>query len=142
MKKTDIILISTVFLIGIIAYFLMQITVNNSALVDGVAVVIYKDEKILEIQLEDGSYEILNTELGIEVDGTLFTIPDTNGTHDLVIEYKDNKVRVKEETSPQNICSIQGWSNSPLAPITCLPNNLVILIERPSEDTGIDDVTS
>jgi len=58
----------------------------------------------------------------------------------LVIEYKDFKVRVAEEVSPQNICSEQMWTNSPLKPITCLPNSLVIIIET-SKPSNIDDIT-
>lgn len=143
MKKTDVILLLTIGIIGIVAYIVLQLTLNNAGLEDGTAIVIFNNERIMEIELEDGSYKILNTSLGITVDETnsLFTIPDTNGSHDLVIEYKDNKVRVAEEVSPQNICSEQSWSNSPLEPITCIPNNLVIVIERPLSAEGIDDIT-
>jgi hypothetical protein len=143
MKKSDLILILVIALVSSIAYFVMQQSVEDSSLEDGVAVVIYKDEKILEISLVDGSYTILDDSLGISVDeeAFLYTIPDTNGTYDLVIEYGNHMVRVVEEESPQHICSIQGWSNSPLAPITCLPNNLVIIIETGSLP-DIDDITS
>lgn len=141
MKKTDIILLSVIGIVGLVAYIVLQFTINSSGLTDGVAVVVYKDERILEIDLEDGSYDILNKDLGITVDeeNFLYTIPDTNGTHDLVIEYKDHKVRVKEEVSPQNICSEQSWSNSTLKPLTCLPNNLVVLIEKSEFDPNAPD---
>lgn len=144
MKKTDVILLSTIGILALLAYFILQITVNNSALEDGKAIVIFDDRRVLEISLEDGSHKILNPSLGITVDeeNFLYTIPDTNGTHDLVIEYKDHKVRVKEEVSPQNICSKQMWSNSPLEPITCIPNNLVIIIEKATDPDGPDDITS
>lgn len=143
MKKSDVILLSIIGIVGLIAYLVLQLTVNNSGLPDGTAIVIFEDERILEIELEDGSYKILNQTLGIIVDEDkfLFTIPDTNGEHDLVIEYKDHKVRVKEEVSPQNICSEQMWSNSPLKPITCLPNSLIIIIQK-QQSEGIDDITS
>ena len=141
MKKSDLILLTSIALISLVAYFVLQITLNNSGLTDGVAVVVFQDERILEISLEDGSYKVLDDTIGITVDedNNLYTIPDTNGTHDLVIEYKDNKVRVKEEVSPQNICSIQGWSNSPLNPLTCLPNNLVVIIEKSEFDPSLPD---
>ncbi len=48
------------------------------------------------------------------------------------IEYKDNKVRVKEETSPYNICSRVGFSD--LQPIICLPNYVTIEFR----DLGLD----
>ena len=144
MKKTDIILLTTIGIVGLLAYLILQLTINNSNLEDGTAIVIFQDERILEIELVDGSYNILDNSLGITVDedNFLYTIPDTNGTNDLIIEYKNNKVRVKEETSPQNICSEQMWSNSPLNPITCLPNNLVIIIEKSADPDGPDDITS
>lgn len=143
MKKTDIILLGTIAMIGIIAYIILQFTVNSSSLENGKAIVVFDDRRILEILLEDGSYKVLDNSIGITVDeeNFLYTIPDTNGTNDLVIEYKDHKVRVKEEVSPQNICSEQMWSNSPLKPITCIPNNLVIIIEAKTS-SDIDDITS
>jgi hypothetical protein len=48
------------------------------------------------------------------------------------IEYKDNKVRVKKETSPYNICSRVGFSD--LQPIICLPNYVTIEFR----DLGLD----
>ena len=144
MKKTDLILIGVISFIAIVSYFTLQIVVNNSSLEGGVAVVIFEDSEVLEINLEDGSYTILDLSLGIIVDeeNFLYTIPDTNGTNDLIIEYHDNRVRVIEETSPQNICQEQSWSNSPLKPISCLPNNLVILIRLPQDNELPDDITS
>jgi len=68
MKKTDIILIAVIAFIGIVAYIILQLTVNNSGMEDGTAIVIFEDKRILEIYLEDGSYKILNTNLGITVD--------------------------------------------------------------------------
>lgn len=143
MKKNDLILLGIVAIVSIIAYVIMQFAVADTSIEDGVAVVIYLDEEILEIDLVDGSYKILDDALGITVDEENFTytIPNTNGEHDLVIAYENNKVAVIEEVSPQNICSAQGYTNSPLTPITCLPNNLVIIIKADSP-LDIDDITS
>jgi len=142
MKKNDIILIVVIALLSGIAYIIMNSVVNSSGVEDGVAIVIFEDNEILEINLKDGTYEVLDLQMGIIVDeeNMLFTIPNTNGENDLVIEYGDNKVRVVEEVSPQHICREQGWSNSPLKPITCLPNKLVIVI-RTNELPPIDDIT-
>lgn len=142
MKKMDIILIIVIAIVSGIAYLVMNLVVNSSGVEDGIAVVIFEDEKILEIYLDDGDYKIIDLQMGITVDeeNMLFTIPDTNGVHDLIIEYGDNHVRVVEEVSPQHICREQGWSNSPLKPITCLPNKLVIVIKT-NELPPIDDIT-
>jgi len=142
MKKMDIILIIVIAVVSGIAYLVMNLVVNASAIDDGIAVVIFEDKKILEIYLDDGDYKIIDQQMGITVDeeNMLFTIPDTNGEHDLIIEYGNNQVRVVEEVSPQHICREQGWSNSPLKPITCLPNKLVIVIKT-DELPPIDDIT-
>ncbi|MGM0436000.1 MAG: NusG domain II-containing protein, partial [Bacillota bacterium] len=50
-------------------------------------------------------------------------------------------VRVIDEVSPQNICQKQGETNSPLKPLTCLPNEVVIRIETPLPDPDTDDGT-
>lgn len=47
---------------------------------------------------------------------------------EMIIEIKDNKVRVKKEESPLHYCSMQGWVDSVAKPIVCLPNGVVITI--------------
>lgn len=56
---------------------------------------------------------------------------------DMVIEIKDNKVRVAKEESPKNYCSKQGWVSNVATPIVCLPNAVVITIIGQSE-TDVD----
>lgn len=56
---------------------------------------------------------------------------------EMIIEIKDNKVRVKKEESPLHYCSMQGWVDSVAKPIVCLPNEVVITImgqEIPDND--------
>lgn len=53
----------------------------------------------------------------------------------VVIEYKDSKVRVKEEFSPYNICSRQGFSDK--NPIICLPNYVTIEFNQSETDVII-----
>lgn len=52
----------------------------------------------------------------------------------VVIETKQNQIRVKEENSPLNICSKQGWVSSSLETIVCLPNKIIIKIEALTDD--------
>ena len=56
---------------------------------------------------------------------------------DMIIEIKDEKVRVKKEESPKNYCSKQGWVSNVATPIVCLPNSVVITIIGQSE-TDVD----
>lgn len=56
---------------------------------------------------------------------------------DMIIEIKDNKVRVSKEESPKNYCSKQGWVGNVATPIVCLPNAVVITIIG-SDESDLD----
>ncbi|MCF7927246.1 MAG: NusG domain II-containing protein [Candidatus Izimaplasma sp.] len=141
MKQTDIYLIIFLVILGITSYFILGKITNESSAVDGTANVFYNDQKILEISLEDGSYEIFDESkvVSINLAEFLYTVAGYNG--DVVIEYNDNKVRVIDEISPKHICRLQGYSNSPLAPITCLPNNIIIIIQAKQDGNTPDDIS-
>ncbi len=141
MRKSDYILVISIAVISIIAYLLMRGFLDSSNLEDGTAVVLYKDNPILEIYLIDGTYEIIdqNSIVSIDEENFLYIVTGVNG--DVVIEYDDNRVRVIDEISPKHICQVQGWSSSPLTPLTCLPNNVVIIIEADKGDDLPDDIT-
>jgi hypothetical protein len=142
MKKYDLILLGIIIVVSIISYGVLKVVLNQSSTNDGTATVMYLDNPILEIFLEDGSYNIIDDKYvnSIDEDRFIYTVTGTNG--DVVIQYKDFRVRVIDEISPQNICQAQGWSSSPLRPITCLPNNLVIIIEADQGDDEPDDISS
>ena len=141
MKKSDVYLLLVIAIIGGILYFVFSQITESSALVDGTAEVYYNNDKILDIYLEDGSYKVYNEARIIDIDeeNRLFHVEGSN-PYGVYIEYKDNMVGVIDEESPKNICQKQGFSNSPLSPITCLPNNIVILIEAQLDDGEIPDV--
>lgn len=103
MNKNDIKLI--IFLLVImLVFFLFKIN-NNSK--EKIAYVYYEDELIKTISLEeDGIYSVLGY----------------NG--EVLIEIKDKKIRVLEETSAKNLCSKQGYGEV----IVCLPNKIVIKV--------------
>ena len=141
MKKSDYILIIILAVVSLVAYLLMRQFLNSTNAEDGTAIVLYKDNPILEIYLIDGSYTIIDNSnvVSIDEDEFIYIVTGVNG--DVVIEYKDNRVRVIDEISPKHICRIQGWSSSPLTPITCLPNNIVIIIKADLGDDQPDDIT-
>jgi hypothetical protein len=141
MKKSDIILIIIVLVVAGISFLFFRNLTNESAMVDGLAVVYYNDSKVLEIDLEDGEYTIFNEDRVIHIDNedNVYHVLGSN-PYGVYIEYKDNRVRVIDEESPKHICQTQGWTNSPLHPLTCLPNNIIIVIEAPDEDLP-DDIT-
>ena len=76
--------------------------------IDGEEKFKYKLDENREIKLDEDDYPTL---LG-----------------DMVIEIKDNRVRVSEEESPKNYCSKQGWVGNVATPIFCLPNSVVVTI--------------
>ena len=47
---------------------------------------------------------------------------------EMIVEIKDNKVRIKKEESPLHYCSMQGWVDSVARPIVCLPNGVIVTI--------------
>lgn len=150
MKRNDILLIVFVLIIaigGFIAILVLQQETGSQA------VVTYHgddngDVDILAINLNDGSYDIIESSLIYEatgdesseairrcfVDEFIYCVQGELGV--VVIEYINGKVRVIEETSPQNICQLQGETDSPAKPITCLPNYISITIK--TEDESLD----
>ncbi|HET6785885.1 MAG TPA: NusG domain II-containing protein [Erysipelotrichaceae bacterium] len=102
------ILISSVVLYGSMEWFVRAST-NDKV----VAVVSYREEEVLRIDMS-----VDNTYI---VEGTL---------GDVFIEVKDKALRVEKETSPYHLCSIQGWVEFANVPIVCLPNHIVIMIEN------------
>ncbi len=139
MKKADIILIVFLLVVAVGSFVAFQRLTSQNSVVDGQANVFYKDQIILTIELDDGSYNIHNDDYVVNAEKGLYTVVGSNG--DVVIEYDEHRVRVIDEISPKNICQIQGWSNSPYQPITCLPNNIVILIEADKGQDEPDDIT-
>jgi hypothetical protein len=123
MNKADKIFLAILLVVSIALYGSIRWLVSASTSDQKVAVVTYKDKEVLRIDMKnDGTYT---------VDGTL---------GDVIIEVKDNKIRVQEETSPYNICSIQGWVEYARVPIVCLPNHVMILIQAAQNDDD-EDIT-
>ena len=143
MKKSDIILITVILIAAMVSWIVFRQINNESSVEDGTAIVYYNNDKILEIQLDDGSYTIFDPLriIEIDVDEMTYHVEGSN-PYGVVIKYNDFKVRVIDEISPKNICQTQGWTNSTLSPLTCLPNNIIVVIEAPSEGDVPDDITS
>jgi|SRR5690554_3868321 len=123
MNKADKIFLAILLVVSIALYGSIQWLVSASTSDQKVAIVTYKEKEVLRIDMaNDGTYT---------VDGTL---------GDVIIEVKDNKIRVAEETSPYNICSIQGWVEYARVPIVCLPNHVMILIQSTTNNDD-EDIT-
>lgn len=86
-------------------------------------VVSFKDSVVLR--------KSLTSDMVYEVQGTLGPVK---------VEVKDEMVRVEKETSPNHLCSIQGWVGDANTPIVCLPNNIVVMIDSMDDDSQMDAV--
>lgn len=141
MHKSDWILIVVILIVAVGSFLIFRQVTNDSALVDGVAIVYFNNEKIVEIELVDGNYKIYNEDRIINIDdeNDVFHVLGSN-PYGVYIEYDNQRVRVIDEESPKHICQTQGWTNSPLSPLTCLPNNIIIVVE--AKDPNLpDDIT-
>lgn len=121
MNKSDLKLILGLFIVIFSIFAYMFFTKNNKP---NNALVYYKDNLLLTIDL--------NTS-GIKE----YTVQGELG--DVVIEKNNDKIRVVTETSPNHICSKQGYIKESYEVITCLPNKIVIKIESiPDVDTVVE----
>ena len=49
---------------------------------------------------------------------------------DIIIEIRDNKIRVKKSSCPRQTCVHMGWIQHPGETIACIPHKLLIEINR------------
>ena len=112
MKKRDLILIASILIVAIALFLIVELTKEEGA---GVTVKV------------DG---VKVAEYSLSADGTY---PLNGGTNILVIE--NGKAYLTDANCPDKLCVHQGFIDSTLLPITCLPNRLVIQL-RPKEDTS------
>lgn len=124
MNKADKVCIAIILMLAFVCYLpLLWNTYQNQSKSKEI-VVSFKDQEVLRKRLdEDGVYRVKGT-LGI-----------------VEIEVKDDQVRVEKETSPNHLCSIQGWVSESNRPIVCLPNNIVVEIKATDfEESEVDTV--
>lgn len=112
MNKSDIKLI---LIILIFSFLLLLFTSKDNS---NYAFVYYDNKEVLRIDLS------INEN---------YTVEGFNG--EVLIEVKDNKLRVIKEESPLHICSKQGFMNS--GSIVCLPNKIVITFSNDDLDTVV-----
>ena len=142
MKLADILLILFLALLSVSSLFGVQALQDRSAETDGFARVMYQNELILEIALGSSDYTIHNPMHVLEINGDQDTFKVTGTLGPVTIQRAHQMVRVIEQTSPENICELQGATNSPLKPLTCLPNELVVRIERAPSENDEDAILS
>ncbi len=124
-NKYDIV-VYIMILILIISLLVVSSFINDKVNGDiRYAVVTIEGKQKFKLNMED------NTEIILDVE----EYPSLLG--EMIIEIKNNKVRVKKEESPFHYCSMQGWIEDVGKPIICLPNSVIVTIigqELPNND--------
>ncbi len=123
MNKFDRLLVIFLVLLSIASLYYFRIIKQTNHLNE--AVVIFDGEEVLRINLNDT--QELKT----------YVVEGYNGQ--VVIEALDQQIRVIKESSPYHLCSLQGWTDTSVQPIICLPNKVLIEIDNDS-DLGVDGV--
>ena len=72
-------------------------------------------------------------------EGYTFMVEDEWGSNTIQVE--PGRIRVAAADCPDQVCVHQGWISTGIAPIVCLPNQLVIQIQSDSHNQQVDGVT-
>lgn len=115
MNKNDLKLTIILIIISVILICLLIFKDSNTS---KVAKVYYNNELVLTIDLNTKYDETYN-------------VKGFNGNVEVVVH--DGKVKIKNEISPLNLCSKQGYISKSYESIVCLPNKIVIKIEDNEE---------
>ena len=115
MNKTDKIFIAFVVMLSLVLFLSTSWLTQNINIDNAFAIVSYRDKEVMRLSMnQDGLYSLQGDE------------------GPMVIEIKDGSIRVKEEVSPLNYCSMQSWVSTTNTPIVCLPNRVIIVVENPN----------
>jgi len=124
------------------------------------AKIVYQNEEILMIDLKTNEYVVFDTEYKDLIDTGkasegIFYVPGlttvdmtdlyqtdeyakTNEIVGIKIVVEDEKISVAYQESPKDLCQYQSPTNSPLTPIVCLPNQLIINVYSNFESMPVD----
>lgn len=107
MNKSDIKLVVILLVVSIIGVLCFSFFSKKGES----AYVYYDGNLVLTIDLSIDNDYVVAGELG-----------------DVFIVVRGGKIKVEDETSPLHLCSLQGFIDSELESIVCLPNKVVINI--------------
>ncbi|MCB9498834.1 MAG: Gx transporter family protein [Bacillales bacterium] len=127
--------------------FILMVSYNKKSDEGTIATITYANETIMKISLDDPSdYKTYAASEGVfeeyeESEGSfLYTFSvynkDEKETYDLIVEVKDNEIRIKDETSSKHICSRMGYISSKYESLVCLPNQFIITLN----DYKLDEI--
>jgi hypothetical protein len=96
----------------------------------------YVSGTVAEIYQNGELYQTLNLDSCGDMS---FTIYGDDGCFN-TIQVQDGYIGITSASCPDKLCVHQGYINTSLLPITCLPNRVVIVVNG-SEDAGTDILT-
>lgn len=143
-RRNDIILVLVALIVLGAAYWWLSRTPDG----DFVATIYYMGDEIYQVDLstlpeDDQLLPIIIVDPKERNKDNVHFFEDLNQLNQYVSELttsdyilfsaKRNAIRVAQEESRYNICSVQGYSGSPYRPIICLPNFVEIIIGEPGD---------
>ncbi len=70
----------------------------------------------------------------------LYDLKEETG-HEMVVEIKDGKARIKESDCPNQICVLTGWVSSCGEAAVCIPNKVAVYVRCENDNTGLDAIS-
>ena len=120
MNRTDKVFIGFVVICSIVLFFSTSLLTSKINADQAYATVLHRDREVMRIKMNQNGLYSLQGDLG-----------------PMLIEVRDGAIRVKEEVSSLNYCSLQGWVSKTNTPIFCLPNSVIIQVQN-SDDGEVD----
>lgn len=120
-----LLLILVILISSIGAYFFL-----NAGDQTGSTAEIYQDGKLIQ-----------TISLSTVTEEYSFTVEGDHGAYN-VITVRHGEIGITEASCPDELCVQMGFIHSPVSPITCLPNKVVIKIVNQNEDESDPDFIS
>lgn len=142
MTKIDIIIILSTFFISLLISFLIFFLPTNTNEESLNVVVYYNNNELIKEPLvadnneSDPRYIILFKKEITDKYNDIYPTTDKRKfannnllLDDVIIKIEDKEIRIIQETSPNNICSLQGDISRVNFPLICAPNYVTVIIE-------------
>lgn len=117
-----ILLILGIFLLSSLSVYLLQHIQQDSCIAG-----IYQNGQLIQ-----------EIDLARETGRTFIVESPTGGSNTIRVEH--GRICMLDATCPDHLCVKQGWIDTGVYPIVCLPNKLTIQLENSSTDAGAPDI--
>ncbi|WP_090851652.1 NusG domain II-containing protein [Paraliobacillus sp. PM-2] len=129
LKPFDIVIIALLITISFIPLTVFSMTKSTEAGDEVVAVIIQDGEVIREITLtgHEGNEQFI-----IEGKGNQYNL----------MEVDNERIRIKEDNSPDQVGVKMGWKDKPGETIICLPHKLLVEIQAKNNENVEEEIIS